>query len=241
MSTTWPRPCRASVSALPSSASSRWRSRSGGGVSIATARLRSWVPPSHPIQWACRLPERQPRWSRPQRRVGRRTRLIWSPPLSRPRARPGPPPPSRGLRNGASLPRAAVSCRWAGPRPRPRAWSRQQGCRQGSKPRVWGVEAVAKDGRERGEEGGAEGLVVGGPYPVGNVPGSKGSGVDEKLVEARHGLDDLSELFGEPDLLLAATADPSRSASWTRSASPPGAGYLILRTSPIRGAAVLPA
>jgi len=50
MSTTWPRPCRASVSALPSSASSRWRSRSGGGVSIATARLRSWVPPSHPIQ-----------------------------------------------------------------------------------------------------------------------------------------------------------------------------------------------
>ena len=104
-----------------------------------------------------------------------------------------------------------------------------------------GGEAVAKDGRERGEEGGAKGLVVGGPYPVGNVPGSKGSGVDEKLVVAGLGLDDLSELFGEPDLLLAATADPSRSASWTRSASPPGAGYLILRTSPIRGAAVLPA
>src|SRR5712691_11234150 len=44
-----------------------------------------------------------------------------------------------------------------------------------------GVEAVAKDGCERGEEGGSDGLVVGGPYPVAGMPGSESAGVGEKF------------------------------------------------------------
>src|SRR6266567_326720 len=65
-----------------------------------------------------------------------------------------------------------------------------------------GVEAVAKDGCERGQEGGFDGLVVGGPDPVAGVPGSEGTGVGEKFVEAGHGPHDLGQLLGEPGLLL---------------------------------------
>ena len=69
-------------------------------------------------------------------------------------------------------------------------------------PRGWGVEAVAKDGCERGEERVADGLVVGGPYPVGDVPGAEGAGVGEKFVEARHDPHDFCEFPGELDFLL---------------------------------------
>ena len=58
----------------------------------------------------------------------------------------------------------------------------------GERPRLarGGVEAVAKDGPERGEEGVAEGLVVGRPDSIANVPGSQGAGVGEQFVEAGH-------------------------------------------------------
>src|SRR5260370_36358168 len=63
-----------------------------------------------------------------------------------------------------------------------------------------GVEAVAEDGGERAEEGGADGLVVAGPYPVAGVPGTEGAGGGEECVEAGHGPRGRRKVVGAPDL-----------------------------------------
>src|SRR5258708_6837224 len=133
--------------------------------------------------------------------------------------RPPPPagvappkrPPSPGARRRRGAPTPVATPGSATRRSAPDEAGRRRGVEHGlgdevigDRPRLagGGVEVVAKYGREGGQKGVAHALVVGGAYPVAEMPGTEFPGVREKLVEPGHGVDDRGELLRELDLLL---------------------------------------